>query len=281
VTRTAKWLPALGLILATAPQTSFAAPAAPPEEPSFESRMEGMRFRNIGPFRGGRVTAVAGVRGQRNVAYQGATGGGVWKTTDGGASWEAVSDGISRRAPSARSRSPSPTRTSSTPGWARAAIRGNVSHGDGVWRSTDAGKSWKHLGLADTMQIGRIRVHPGTPTTSTSPPSATRGGRTPSAASSARGTAGRRGRTRPLRRRQDGRRATSRWTRRTRASSTPALWQVVRTPWSLESGGPGSGLYKTTTAATPGRSSTARACRRARGAGSASRLPRPPGRVYA
>ena len=78
--------------------TAFPVPAAPPaakpepKAPSFESRFEGMRFRNIGPFRGGRVTAVAGVRGQRNVAYQGATGGGVWKTTDGGTSWEAVSD---------------------------------------------------------------------------------------------------------------------------------------------------------------------------------------------
>ena len=80
------------LLAAAAPAASSApvSPAASPKERSFDNRMEGMRFRCIGPFRGGRVTAVAGVRGQRNVHYFGGTGGGVWKTADGGTTWSSI-----------------------------------------------------------------------------------------------------------------------------------------------------------------------------------------------
>ena len=163
MTRTANWLPALGLVLATASPTSFAAPAAPSKEPSFESRMEGMRFRNIGPFRGGRVTAVAGVRGQRNVAYQGATGGGVWKTTDGGTSWEAVSDKHLKTGSVGAVAVAESDPNVVWAGMGEAPIRGNVSHGDGVWRSTDAGRTWKNVGLTATQQISALRVHPKDP----------------------------------------------------------------------------------------------------------------------
>ncbi len=160
--------PALALLLSAAALSAPAAPAPakePPKEPSFESRFEGMRFRNIGPFRGGRVTAVAGVRGQRNVHFQGATGGGVWKTTDAGASWEAVSDEFFRTGSVGAVAVAESDPNVVWVGMGEAPIRGNVSHGDGVWRSTDAGRTWKHLGLPATRQIAAIRVHPKDPDT--------------------------------------------------------------------------------------------------------------------
>lgn len=243
MTRTAKWLPALGLILATASQASFAAPAAPPEEPSFESRMEGMRFRCIGPFRGGRVTAVAGVRGQRNVAWQGATGGGVWKTTDGGTSWEAVSDRDLKTGSVGAVAVAESDPNVVWVGMGEAPIRGNVSHGDGVWRSTDAGRTWKHLGLAATQQISALRVHPKDPDV---------------AWVAAQGKVWGPSEERGIYRTKDGGRT---WTRvlfvdaNTGASdlsvdpSNPrilyaGMWQVVRRPWELVSGGPGSSLFR-------------------------------------
>jgi photosystem II stability/assembly factor-like uncharacterized protein len=90
-----------------------------------------MKWRLIGPFRGGRVTTAVGVPGQPLVYYQGATGGGVWKTEDA-----AVYVGMGE-----------------------ACIRSNFSHGDGVYKSTDAGKTWNHVGLSDSRQVGRIRIH--------------------------------------------------------------------------------------------------------------------------
>ena len=117
---------------------------------------EGLEFRNIGPFRGGRVTAVAGVRGQALVYYQGATGGGVWKTSDGGSNWQPVSDkffktgsvgaiGVSESDPNVV-----------YVGMGEAPIRGNVSHGDGVYKSTDAGKTWVNVGLVYVAALGHV-----------------------------------------------------------------------------------------------------------------------------
>lgn len=122
-----------------------------------------LQYRSIGPFRGGRVGAVAGVATQPNVYYFGATGGGVWKTTDGGVNWSPVSDDYFKTGSvGAIDVSPSDPNVVYV-GMGEETLRGNVSHGDGVYKSVDAGKTWKFMGLGDTRHIGRIRIHPKNP----------------------------------------------------------------------------------------------------------------------
>jgi photosystem II stability/assembly factor-like uncharacterized protein len=119
-----------------------------------------LEWRSIGPYRGGRVVAVAGDPSHSHTFYFGSTGGGVWKTTDGGLFWENVSDGHFKRASvGGIAVAPSDANVIYV-GMGEATIRGNVSHGDGVYKSTDSGKSWTHLGLEDTRNIGKVRVHP-------------------------------------------------------------------------------------------------------------------------
>ena len=119
-----------------------------------------LRYRNIGPFVGGRSLAVSGVIGQPLVYYFGATGGGVWKTTDGGNSWLPISDSTftssSVGALAVAQSDPNVLYV----GMGEADIRGNISYGDGMYKSNDGGKSWKHLGLAATVAIAKISVHP-------------------------------------------------------------------------------------------------------------------------
>jgi hypothetical protein len=120
-------------------------------------------WRCIGPHRGGRVVAVAGHPTQQGTFYFGGVAGGVWKTTSGGALWENVSDGFFKT-----SAVGSIAIAESDPnviyvGTGETAIRSNVSHGDGVYKSTDAGASWQHLGLAATRHIGDILIHPSNP----------------------------------------------------------------------------------------------------------------------
>ncbi|HUX68172.1 MAG TPA: hypothetical protein VMV31_11855 [Terriglobales bacterium] len=120
----------------------------------------GMRYRLIGPFRGGRVTAVAGVPSQPDTFYFGSTGGGVWKTTNAGSSWSNVSDGYfavgSMGALAVADSDPNVVYA----GTGSAAIRSNVSIGRGLYKSTDAGKSWSFIGLRDVGQIAVICVDP-------------------------------------------------------------------------------------------------------------------------
>src|SRR6266481_5992389 len=122
--------------------------------------LKALQWRQIGPFRGGRSTAVAGVASQPMVFYFGGTGGGVWKTTDGGINWEPITDNsvFSTGSVGAIGLSDSDPNTIYV-GMGESPIRGNVSHGDGDYKSTDAGKTWKRIGLEDTRQISRIRVH--------------------------------------------------------------------------------------------------------------------------
>ena len=125
--------------------------------------LNNLEYRLVGPFRGGRVGAVAGDPLDARVFYFGSTGGGVWKTTDGGIYWQNVSDGFFKRA-SVGGIAVAPADPNVIyVGMGEAKIRGNVSHGDGVYRSTDAGKTWTHLGLSDTRNIGKVRVHPTDP----------------------------------------------------------------------------------------------------------------------
>src|SRR5579859_5833157 len=125
--------------------------------------LSSLEWRCIGPFRGGRVVAVAGDPVHPQVFYFGSTGGGVWKTTDGGVYWQNVSDGFFQRASvGALAVAPSDPNVPYA-GMGEATIRGNVSHGDGVYRSTDAGQTWTHVGLDDTRNIARVRIHPQQP----------------------------------------------------------------------------------------------------------------------
>jgi photosystem II stability/assembly factor-like uncharacterized protein len=229
-------------ILAQQPSST---PTVLKKETPAPDRFKPLQYRLIGPFRGGRVTAVTGVASQPLVYYFGATGGGVWKTTDGGANWESVSDaafktgsvgaiGISDADPNVL-----------YVGMGESPIRGNVSHGDGVYKSLDAGKSWKRMGLEDTRQIARVRVHPRNPDI---------------VYVAALGHVFGPNEQRGIFRSKDGGKSWERILYRgNRAGATDlvldptnanilyaAFWEVSRKPWTLESGGQGSGIFKST-----------------------------------
>src|SRR2546430_10831186 len=127
------------------------------------SLLNSLEWRLIGPFRGGRVVAVAGDPVNRLVFYFGSTGGGVWKTSDGGLSWANVSDGYFGTASVGALAVADSDPNVIYAGMGETTIRGNVAHGDGVYKSTDGGRTWAHCGLAATRTIGRIRVHPRDP----------------------------------------------------------------------------------------------------------------------
>ncbi|EKB47528.1 plant photosystem II stability/assembly factor-like protein [Cecembia lonarensis LW9] len=209
-----------------------------------EKLYDAVQWRLVGPHRGGRSAAVSGVAGDRNTFYFGATGGGVWKTTDGGITWANVSDGFFGGSIGAV------TVAHSDPniiyvGGGEKTVRGNVSYGYGFWKSTDAGKTWEHLGMEETRFISRIRVHPTNPeivyaavlgdifkpTTMRGVYKSTDGGKT--------------------------------WDRKLFVNEQSgavdlildpnnpevmyaSTWQLKRTPYSLESGGPGSKMFKST-----------------------------------
>ena len=135
-----------------------------PDVADFDAaRLSGMRYRMIGPARGGRVTTVTGVNQEPHTFYMGATGGGVWKTTDAGASWHNVSDNSfptgSIGAMDVADSDPNIVYV----GTGSEAIRSNVSIGKGIYKSTDAGRTWRFVGLRDGGQIGAIVVHPTNP----------------------------------------------------------------------------------------------------------------------
>jgi photosystem II stability/assembly factor-like uncharacterized protein len=124
-----------------------------------------LRWRSIGPHRGGRVVAVHGDPSDRMTFYFGACAGGVWKSTDGGTYWENVSDGYFKTAAIGAIAVSSSDPNVIYAGTGETAIRGNVSHGDGVYKSTDAGKSWTNVGLSETRHIASVQIHPRDPDT--------------------------------------------------------------------------------------------------------------------
>ncbi|MFQ5742455.1 MAG: glycosyl hydrolase [Acidobacteriota bacterium] len=209
------------------------------------SVLKGMRWRQIGPYRGGRVTAVAGVRGQPAVYFMGSTGGGVWTTEDAGLSWRVLSDrDFSTASIGAVAVAESDPRVIYV-GTGEACLRNDISHGDGVYKSTDGGKTWTNVGLRDSRHIARIRIHPRDPDV---------------VYVAALGHPFGRNQERGVFRSEDGGKS---WRRvlyvndATGASdliidpTNPSIlyagmWQVEHTPWGIFSGGPGSGLYKST-----------------------------------
>jgi photosystem II stability/assembly factor-like uncharacterized protein len=121
-----------------------------------------VKYRNIGPFRGGRSAAAVGDTKNKNIFYFGATGGGVFKTIDGGSNWKNISDKFFGSSIGAVSIAPSDN-TIIYVGEGENSLRGNVSEGFGIWRTDDGGRNWKHLGLKDTRHIIRIIIHPKNP----------------------------------------------------------------------------------------------------------------------
>ena len=204
-----------------------------------------LKYRNIGPFRGGRVVAVSGVTSQPNVYYFGATGGGVWKTIDSGATWAPVSDGQFKTGSVGAIGVSESDPSVIYAGMGEPDIRGNASHGDGVYKSIDAGKTWKNVGLEDTRHIGAVRVHPKNPDIVYV-----------AALGHLWGPNDQRG---VFRSTDGGKTWKQVFTRGVNAGAVDlildpnspsiiyaAFWDMHRVPWDLESGGPGSGLFKST-----------------------------------
>lgn len=126
--------------------------------------LEGHEFREIGPYRGGRVAAVAGLDADPATYYMGSAGGGVWKTENAGTSWDNISDGFfggSIGAVAVSEWDPNVLYV----GGGEKTVRGNVGHGDGMWRSDNAGRTWRAIGLEDSQHIPRVRIHPRDPDT--------------------------------------------------------------------------------------------------------------------
>ena len=125
--------------------------------------LDKLEWRCIGPHRGGRVVAVAGDVSQKMTFYMGACAGGVWKTTDGGQYWRNISDGYFNTAAIGALAVSASDPNVIYAGTGESTIRGNVSHGDGVYKSLDAGLSWRHVGLRESRHIGKIVIHPSNP----------------------------------------------------------------------------------------------------------------------
>ena len=204
-----------------------------------------LKFRQIGPYRGGRVVAVTGVPAQPFVYYFGSVGGGIFKTTDGGAHWDPISDGQLKTGSVGALAVADSDPNIIYAGMGEGCIRGNASHGDGVYKSTDAGKTWKHTGLANTQQIGRIRVHPKNPDI---------------VYVAALGHMSGASEDRGVFRSKDGGKSWDKVLYKSAKAGAidliidPAnanvlyasIWEVNRKPWVFESGGADSGLYKST-----------------------------------
>src|SRR6202049_4443836 len=139
-------------------------PATPSDETLKEEEKEdplfkGMKYRIVGPFRGGRSLTASGIAGDPTTYYFGSTGGGVWKSTDGAMTWSPVFDKQTVGSIGSLAVAPSDPNIVYV-GTGEACLRGNISHGDGVYKTLDGGKTWKNVGLRDSRAIGRVIVDP-------------------------------------------------------------------------------------------------------------------------
>ena len=235
------------LVLGRGPVVGAQNTAAPGQTPTpaDPALMKLLQWRSIGPDRGGRSLTVSGVLGRPREGYFGATGGGLWKTLDAGETWAPVTDGqITSSSVGALAVS------ESNPdivfiGTGESCIRGNIMTGDGVYKSTDAGKTWTHVGFRDTQNISKIRIHPTDPNI---------------VFVAAFGPYGVPHDQRWIFKSTDGGRS---WRRVLfRNAQTPgvdlwidrrnptvvfaAMWEAFRKEYTMSSGGPGSGLFKST-----------------------------------
>ena len=201
------------------------------------------KWRNIGPDRGGRSIAVSGVKGRPREAYFGATGGGLWKTTDAGENWGPVTDGQVTSASVGAVAVSESNPDIVVIGMGETCIRGNIMPGDGVYKSSDAGKTWSHIGFRESDGISKIRIHPTNPDIifvasfgKYSVPSTERG--------VFKSTDG--GRTwRNVLYRGDRTAAIDISIDRTNPNVMyAAMWEAFRTEYTMSSGGAGSGLFK-------------------------------------
>jgi photosystem II stability/assembly factor-like uncharacterized protein len=231
-------LGAFAMVAMPAGAASNAQDAVPVNEKLFQA----LQWRGIGPYRGGRALAVAGIPGDPTTFYFGAVAGGVWKTTDGGATWLPLTDQTSISSVGAIAVAPSNHNVIYV-GTGEAAPRGDMTYGDGVYKSIDGGKTWSNIGLKDSRQIGALIVDPQNADI---------------VLVAAFGHAFGPNKERGVFRTTDGGKS---WTKvlyrdeQTGAidiSFDPhdpkivyaALWQARRQPWNFSSGGPGSGLYR-------------------------------------
>src|SRR5437870_12313162 len=206
------------------------------------SLFQELHWRLIGPFRGGRVLAVTGVPGEPNHFYFGSVNGGVWETNDAGRTWQPIFDSQPIGSIGAINVAPSNPKILYV-GSGEADMRSDIAQGNGMYKSADGGKTWAHIGLTDSQQIGRILVHPDNPDLvyvaalgHPYGPNAERG----------------------VYRSRDGGKSWQKVLFRSNHSGAvdlcfdpqnpqvvfAAIWDSYRTPWSLSSGGPESGLFK-------------------------------------
>ncbi|MCP4457954.1 MAG: glycosyl hydrolase [Cytophagales bacterium] len=225
-------------VLAQRKKNSIPAPSILP------STYEGLQWRHIGPFRGGRSAAVTGIPGKPNLYYMGTTGGGVWRTNDAGNSWENISDGFFGGSIGAVAVSEWDNNVMYV-GGGEVTVRGNVSSGYGMYKSTDAGTTWESIGLKNSRHIPRIRIHPKNPDL---------------VYAAVLGDLYKSSEERGVYRSSNGGKTWQRILFANDAAGAVDLvmdpnnprilyastWRISRTPYSLESGGAGSALWKST-----------------------------------
>ena len=232
------------------PQASPAAAestgAAASDEEEAKGPWHGLTWRLVGPFRGGRVLAVTGVIGDPHIYYFGGVAGGVWKSIDGGLTWRPITDKVKDMSPSIGAIAVAPSDPNVIyAGTGEACIRGNIVGGNGVYKSIDAGKTWSYAGLRDTHAIGRIIVNPKNADIAFVAALGHPFGPNPE---------------RGIFRTADGGKTWGKALYKDENSGGidlsfdpnnanvifAALWQARRFPWDMQSGGPGSGLYRST-----------------------------------
>src|SRR5438045_4667788 len=232
----------LPFLCALSSRAADPSPSSTPVPPGTidEKLFRGMQWRQVGPFGGGRALAIEGIANEPSADYCGAVAGGVWETTDGGANWAALFDKESIASIGAIAVAPSDHNVVYV-GTGEAAVRGNISYGTGVYKSVDAGKTWKNIGLKDTRHIGALIIDPKNPDIVLVAalghifgPTLERG--------VFRTTDGGKTWTKVLSKDQDTGGIDVVFDPQNSNIVYAALWQARRQPWNFSSGGPGSGL---------------------------------------